>query len=62
MTPDDFEEANTEYYQQQWVESNPEKGYMINDFDIDSYVNDIDWGGILDDMAYAYRDWLEENY
>ena len=62
MSPEEFEEANTGIFQQEWVENNPEKAYMINDGELGSYYNDLDWGYIRDVMCDCYVAYLSDNF
>ena len=57
-----FENDNEWYYQQKRLEANPSLAYMINDWDLDKYYDDIDWDTVKDDMAELYRLSLDENF
>ena len=59
MTLDDFEEANTAYLQEWWIEDNPQFAYMLNDGDLDKYVDDINRDYLKDVMCDLYREYLD---
>lgn len=59
MSPEDFEQANTQYFQDKRMEDHPELAYMINDGNLDKYYSDIDWKDIIETMVELYRDFLD---
>ena len=58
MKTEDFEAENTEYFQEKWLEYNPEKAYMLNDGDLSHYYENIDRDGMIVLMLDLYEDYL----
>jgi hypothetical protein len=42
MSPQDFVEANADYFVEMWLDNNPHLAYMINDWDLDKFYDDLD--------------------
>ena len=61
MSVDDFEEANTDYYQEQYMERYPEHAYQITNGDFAHYIDHIDWGDLKNKMIELYTDWIDAN-
>ena len=61
MSVDDFEEKNTAYLQESWLENNPEFAYMLNDWDLDKYVDDINYDDLKSIMIELYEEHLQNN-
>ena len=58
MSCESFEEANTQYYQERWMDDHPELAYMINDGNLDRYVDDIDRDIVMEDMCECYHEYI----
>ena len=60
--PQDFLENNIDYYSMQWAEANPEKAYMVNDWDFSLVYEDIDIADVAEDQIEVYAELLRLNY
>jgi len=60
--PVDFLENNIDYYSNLWLESNPEKAYMINDGDLSLVYEETELTDVAEDMIEIYADLLQANY
>lgn len=58
MTLNEFEEANTEYLQEERMDNNPWLAYMINEWELKKYYNDLNWNELKDIMVKLYLDYL----
>ena len=61
MSVEGFEEKNTAYLQESWLENNPEFAYMLNDWDFSRYIDDINYDDLIDIMAELYVEHLDNN-
>ena len=61
MIPDEFENENTDYFQELWLNSYPYLAYMLNDGDLEHYYSHIDRNHIMDIMMQEYEQWLQDN-
>ena len=55
MSVEEFEEANTDYFTENRLEDNPQLAYLVNEWDLDAYYEDIDWDHLRELMVEQYE-------
>lgn len=58
MTLQEFEEANSDYLQDRWAEDHPDLAYLINDWELQRYYDDINWDDLTITMVELYTDYI----